>query len=268
MAKETALVVNDDGIRSEGLSVMAELASEFWDAFVVAPREECSGVGKAISLGPIRVEETDLPRAVRAYAIDGTPADAVLLGIDQLLPDEPDIVLSGINLGPNLGIEDHLDSGTLGAAIEAAIHDIRAITASLAISKEAKLKGKYGFGQAKSILLSLLDAIHSDETLLSPGEIASVNIPYPDCLGIAPASVSSRAMRNIHQRLGDSFAMKPWELTLYGNGEAGSDIETVVVRKRTSVCVVSPRMVARHDAATRLSERMCGKRPGQRTRDR
>jgi len=254
MAKKTALVVNDDGIRSPGLRTMAELASTPWDAYVVAPKEEQSGTGKAISMGVISAERYEYDLGIPAYAIGGTPADAVLLGIDHLVPEKPDIVLSGVNLGPNLGIEDFLDSGTIGASIEAAIHGIPTVAASLAISKGDKLKGRYGFGCAKDLLQRLFKVISSEENPVAPGEIVSLNVPYPDCRGVAASRVSARTMDSIHIRTGGGYTIRPWDMSLYGEGEPDSDINAVVIQKKASISVVNLNLESRQGVAARLAE--------------
>jgi len=256
MAKKTALVVNDDGIRAPGLRLMVELASTLWETYIVTPKEEQSGMGKAISMRVISAEPYEYAPGIPAYAIGGTPADAVLLGIDHLMPRKPDIVLSGMNLGPNLGIEDYLDSGTIGAAIEAALHKIPAVAASLAITKQDKLKGNYGFDCARDLLRQLLTAISSERDSVPPGEIVSLNVPHPDCRGVAATKVSARTMDGVHIRVQGGYAIKPWDMSFYGTGEPDSDINAVVVQKKASVSVVNLNLESRQETATRLAERL------------
>jgi len=255
MDRRIALVVNDDGIESEGLRVMAKVSATLWDTYIVAPKEERSGVGKAITLGAIAVEECEVLSGVQSYAIGGTPADAVLLGMDYLLPRDPDIVLSGINLGPNLGIEDYLDSGTLGAALEASIHGIPSVAASLCISKSDKLKGEYDLQRAELLLRALFRVMDS-ENHLAQGQIVAVNIPHPVFLGVSPCSISPRAMRKVHDKVGEGYAMKSWEMSLYGEGEPGTDIHAVVRERKASICVTTLELKSRYDLASSLSERL------------
>ncbi|MEO1552145.1 MAG: 5'/3'-nucleotidase SurE, partial [Pseudomonadota bacterium] len=111
------LVTNDDGITAPGLSVAEEIASTLagpdGEVWVVAPMGEQSGVGHAISyVKPMRFETL----GARRVAVDGTPADCVATAVQHILPDPPDLVLSGVNRGFNLA-EDILYSGTIGAAI-------------------------------------------------------------------------------------------------------------------------------------------------------
>ena len=126
------LVTNDDGVEAKGLlSVKKELA-DLGRVVVVAPAEERSAVSHGLTIHhPIRVWET----SENHYALTGTPVDCVLFAIRKLLPRLPDLVVSGINSGPNLG-DDILYSGTVAAAREAALYRIPALAVSLATRKE------------------------------------------------------------------------------------------------------------------------------------
>ncbi|MDP3736106.1 MAG: 5'/3'-nucleotidase SurE [Hyphomonadaceae bacterium] len=110
------LLSNDDGVFAPGLAVLEEIARSVTDdIWIVAPHEEQSGQARAVTLNaPVRVRE----EAERRYAVTGTPADAVLLGVLDILKDNPpDLVLSGVNRGQNIA-EDTSQSGTVAAAIE------------------------------------------------------------------------------------------------------------------------------------------------------
>ena len=111
------LISNDDGIDAPGIKLLEQLAREFSDdVWVIAPSMEQSGAGHSLTLRrPLRIHERD----ERHFAVDGTPTDCILLGLQQVMRDiPPDIVLSGINRGSNLG-EDVTYSGTVAAAMEA-----------------------------------------------------------------------------------------------------------------------------------------------------
>src|SRR5574339_858013 len=121
------LVSNDDGIYSPGIAALAEVASEFGDVRVVAPDVERSSTGHAITASrPLSYRSTLIQNLV-AYRVDGTPADCVALGAYQW--DKVDVVLSGLNLGLNLG-NSIWHSGTLAAAKQAALLGIRGIALS------------------------------------------------------------------------------------------------------------------------------------------
>ncbi len=130
--KPLILVTNDDGITSKGIRKLVEIAQEFGEVIVVAPDSPQSGMGHAITIGePLRFHETEIFDGVKSYQSSGTPADCVKLAKHHVLKDRnPDIVLSGINHGSNSSISI-LYSGTMSAAIEAAIEGIPAIGFSL-----------------------------------------------------------------------------------------------------------------------------------------
>jgi len=125
------LVTNDDGIYAEGLSALRDALNEVGDVTVVAPERPRSASGHAITLHkPLRMENVRMPWGGDGYACSGTPSDCVVLGIFSLM-SHCDLVVSGINLGPNLG-EDLTYSGTVSAAMEGAICGKPAIAVSLA----------------------------------------------------------------------------------------------------------------------------------------
>ena len=125
------LITNDDGIYAEGLSVLRDALTEIGEVTVVAPERPRSASGHAITLHkPLRIDKVHLPWGGEGYATNGTPSDCVVLGIFVLMP-QCDLVVSGINLGPNLG-EDITYSGTVSAAMEGAICGKPSIALSIA----------------------------------------------------------------------------------------------------------------------------------------
>ncbi len=124
------LITNDDGINAPGLTVLEQIAAEIagpdGEVWTVAPAFEQSGVGHCISYSrPMMLAEL----APRRFAAEGTPADCVLAAIGDAMPGRPDLVLSGVNRGNNAG-ENTLYSGTIGAALEAALQNLPAIALS------------------------------------------------------------------------------------------------------------------------------------------
>jgi 5'-nucleotidase len=128
------LISNDDGIYSPGIAALARCATKFGDVRVVAPDVEQSSAGHAISSSrPVRFRATRIFDGIEAYRVNGTPADCVALGINQW--DHVDVVLSGINLGLNLG-NATWHSGTLAAAKQAVLLGVRGIALSAPIDDE------------------------------------------------------------------------------------------------------------------------------------
>jgi 5'-nucleotidase len=118
------LLTNDDGIDSTGLRVLHDALAEVGDVLVVAPANDQSAIGRAMST-EVRVEEREI-----GYALTGTPADCVVAGLEAIGP-YPDLVVSGCNNGANLGAYTLGRSGTVSAAVEAAFFDVPAIATSL-----------------------------------------------------------------------------------------------------------------------------------------
>lgn len=156
------LVTNDDGISAPGLEVAEEIAAAIagpdGEVYVVAPANERSGVAHCISyLTPARFER----RSAHRYAVDGYPADCVLAGIHEVLGGElPDLVISGVNRGNN-SAENALYSGTLGAAMEAALQGARAVALSQYYGPgNAQLEDQFEAARATGAALvqGLLDA--------------------------------------------------------------------------------------------------------------
>ena len=121
------LVTNDDGIHSEGIIVLAKALHEVGDVLVVAPDREKSAIAHSLTLHrPLRVEKIKR----NFYSVDGTPADCVYLGVNAIFPKRPQLIVSGINKGGNLG-DDVTYSGTVSAAFEGALLGIPSFAISL-----------------------------------------------------------------------------------------------------------------------------------------
>ena len=125
------LLTNDDGVYAPGLAALAEQLRRLGEVYVVAPVREQSGVGHSITyLTPLIVKEIFHGTQRWGWAVEGSPADCVKLGITQLCPQAPELVVSGINSGLNVGI-NVLYSGTVAAAIEGAFFGITSVAVSL-----------------------------------------------------------------------------------------------------------------------------------------
>src|SRR5205809_2185872 len=135
------LVTNDDGYRSEGIHVLAgalRAIGSVGDITIVAPVEEASAIGHALTLRhPLRLERID----ANVFAVDGTPTDCVNIAVTQVFKGLPDLVVSGINKGWNLG-DDVTYSGTVAGALEAALLGVAGLAVSLRAARE------YDFGPA------------------------------------------------------------------------------------------------------------------------
>lgn len=130
------LITNDDGVNSSGIMAAKRAVEDLGSIDVVAPATQQSGIGHALTLfEPIRVTSTTLIDGTEAYSVSGTPTDALLVGVYEIASKKPDLVISGINVGENLGMSELTTSGTIGAAMEAAANGIPALSVSLQVTR-------------------------------------------------------------------------------------------------------------------------------------
>ena len=131
------LCTNDDGYMATGIRILASAASSLGSVSTVAPDREQSATSHSLTLHhPLRARRT----VDGAFVVDGTPTDCVILGVNELLPERPDVCLSGVNHGPNMG-EDVLYSGTVAAAMEATVMGIPSIALSYVGDRFEDLEG-------------------------------------------------------------------------------------------------------------------------------
>jgi 5'/3'-nucleotidase len=176
------LVTNDDGYRSEGIRVLADALGALGEVTIVAPVEEASAIGHALTLRrPLRLDAID----ARTYAVDGTPTDCVNLAIAQVFHGLPDFVVSGINKGWNLG-DDVTYSGTVAGALEGALLGVPAISVSLKATR-----GPYDFSYAARAASTLCDAMLQQP--LPPRTFLNINVPKGQPKGFR---VTVQAKRN------------------------------------------------------------------------
>jgi 5'-nucleotidase len=165
------LVTNDDGIHGPGLVTMENIARAISDdVWVVAPDEERSGAGHAITLSnPLRYQKL----AERRFEVSGTPSDCVILAVRKIMPGMPDLILSGVNRGQNIA-DDVTYSGTIAAAMEGTLLGIKSIALS-------QVSGIHGNGESFAVaeahgvgvVKKLLDYSFGRDTL--------INVNFPDC---------------------------------------------------------------------------------------
>lgn len=165
------LLTNDDGINAPGLYVLEKIAAQLSDdIWICAPSEEQSGAGHSLTLNrPVRLRE----HAPRRFSVTGTPTDAVTMALRKVMPDKPDLILSGVNRGANLG-DDVTYSGTVSAALEGAMAGIRSIALSQCYSREGLGSG-VSFDAAEAwgpkVIAPLLNTPFANRTL--------VNVNFP-----------------------------------------------------------------------------------------
>ena len=182
------LVTNDDGINAPGLWALAGELARVADVLVVAPDREQTGVGTSLTLHqPLRVKEVKPAVAgVEAYSIEGSPADSVVVGTQMLWKDRVDMVVSGINEGPNLG-RDVLVSGTVGAALQAHNCGLPALALSVSAIEDMHF-------EVAAALAALL-ARQAAEGRLTNSRVLNINLPNLPLEGIEGIDIT---------KLGDS----------------------------------------------------------------
>jgi 5'-nucleotidase len=160
------LVTNDDGYRSAGIRALADRLKALGEVTVVAPTEEASAIGHALTLKrPLRLEVID----DRFYAVDGTPTDCVNIAVTQIYKGLPDLVVSGINKGWNLG-DDVTYSGTVAGALEAALLGAPGIAVSLRATR-----GEYDFAPSAAAAVTMAEAVLRRP--LPPRVFLNINVP-------------------------------------------------------------------------------------------
>ena len=190
------LVSNDDGVRAPGIAAIAQRLQGIGDVIIVAPTDNQSGKGHSITITELMVrEDLTLPNGLHAIGLTATPATTVNIAIRNILMPRPDLVVSGINRGYNLGYSAYV-SGTVGAARQGAMHGIPAIAASLAEAgapRDYVAAADEVFGVARRV----------KQYGLPPNTFLNVNIPAVPAGGYKGYMVTSQALADGGQ---ESFA--------------------------------------------------------------
>lgn len=244
MAKPQILVTNDDGIQAPELAVLVAALRKAGDVWVYAPDRQQSAVGHSVSLHrPLRVTKVK----ERWYRVDGTPTDCVMLAVRKLLDTRPDLVVSGINPGANLG-DDVTYSGTVAGAYEGMLLGIPSFAISM-----VRYAPKH-FDSAATFALKL--ARHVLERGLPPDTMLNVNVPdlpYDEIEGVEVVRMGRRdyqdeIVRRVDPRGGTYYwigGAEPSHVT-----ESGTDFDAIE-RRRISVTPLH-RDLTNHGAVRRL----------------
>lgn len=219
------LVVNDDGIASRGLLLLAEAASHFGEVTIIAPAAQCSAMSQRLCIFqdlPL-VEHEFPPYVKKAYSLGGSPADCVKTAMEYLLPQKPDLVFSGINSGFNTGF-DIAYSGTVGAAMEGIMNGVPSFAFSA--------RDKEDFDFAVPYLVPTIRELLDREPLTDG--IWNVNFPAEQCLGKLydryPAPMEIYRNHFVDKTAADGTRTLKYSGELIGAMDApnGSDIRAVL----------------------------------------
>jgi 5'-nucleotidase len=255
--KPQILLTNDDGIKSPGLWAAAEALSAVGYVHVVAPRDQSSGTGRSYpnsSDGTIHEQTLHIhDQDWLVYAVGGTPAQAVLHAVLEVLPEKPDLVVSGINYGENLG-ESVTASGTVGAAMEAASQGIPA----LAVSLEASLVDQLGYSRevdfsAAGYFAALFAGLVLNKSLPEDVDILKVDVPR-DAGVDTPWMITQQARHGYYYPCRPDRNQLDWKKPAVVSYEINvnpatlpedTDIYTVLVKKQVSVTPLSLNLTSR-----------------------
>ncbi len=236
------LITNDDGVRAPGLLAVAQALSAIADITIVAPAENQSGKGHSISItDPIFADAVVLPGDLPATALTATPASCVKVGVGALMARKPDLVVSGINRGYNLGYVSYV-SGTVGAAREAALMGIPAIAASLAVEQP-------DYTAAAKIVRQVAEMVRRHG--LEPGAFLNVNVPAASADAIAGIQLTRQSAQSGVERFEEQRSPRGrryfWNVWNEPTGDAeGTDVWAV----EHGYAAVTPLRVGEFDAKT------------------
>ncbi len=217
------LVTNDDGITSEGILALAQALTALGDVTVVAPRTEQSAVSRSITFRtPLRLlrEYSPVPES---YSVTGTPSDCVFLALHHLLEVPPDLLVSGINTGPNLG-DDVLYSGTVAGAMEGSLVGVPSIAISAGSFQDQRYDTAADW---------LVDFLRERPIPFSPRTTLNINVPSVDKSQLKGWKLTHQGHTHYAQRVvrrvdprGEEYYWLAGDLPS-GVPEAGSDVEAV-----------------------------------------
>lgn len=175
MHKPLILLTNDDGFFSQGIETLYNVMNRVGEVFIVAPDMERSATSMSLTLhDPLRVKNIK----EKIYSVSGTPVDCVYMAVQKLLPRKPDLLISGINHGPNLGLQDISYSGTMGGALQGTYLGIQSFAISLMSDSNHKFEFGHGAEIARKIALKIL------QNDLPQNVTLNVNIPAPPVKGV------------------------------------------------------------------------------------
>jgi 5'-nucleotidase len=257
MTKPQILLTNDDGIRSPGLWAAAASLSNIGYVTIVAPREQSSGMGRSLpntSDGIIREEQLQVNgQEWSVFAVGGSPAQAVLHGVYEVLKQKPDLVVSGINYGENVASGITI-SGTVGAALEAASLGIPA----LAVSLEAHQQYHLSYSQDVNFSVTADFAARMARLLLEkkfPPEVMVLKVDVPsDATLETPWELTRMSMQRYYEPVAPD--RKSWEepgligyreATMLDDEAEDTDVYALRVKKVVSVSPLSLDMTSRVD---------------------
>lgn len=237
-----ALISNDDGITASGILASKMAVEDLCETCVVAPETQQSGIGHALTLfEPLRINEHVLRDGSIGYGVTGTPTDAVTIGLFEIMDEKPDIMISGINTGFNIGKAELTTSGTLGAALEAASFGIPAIAISQEVTQDSvkfengKVDIDFDFAGK---MLNKIAKIVLKKGLPEGIDLLNVNIPEkPTDEEIEVATLGDRMYSPIVEKRNDPRGKPYYWINgdLYQDNKPGSDGYELINKQKITI---------------------------------
>ncbi|MEA2710277.1 MAG: 5/3-nucleotidase [Phycisphaerales bacterium] len=249
------LLTNDDGIMAPGIVAMYRELVKLGEVHVVAPETVQSATGHGITLTtPLLTSKVTIENAFTGTAVDGRPADCVKLAVAQLLPREPDLVVSGMNSGANVGI-NVIYSGTVAAAVEAAFLGLPSIAVSLHLRSDVPTDYRRAAALGFQAIRAVLDAG------LKGGDVVSINIPGlrsdESPAGMKIVRQCTRPFIDQYERRTDPRGREYfWNSSVFSLGDTEDDTDVAALRDKF-ICITPLQFdLTHHD----MTERWRGKR--------
>jgi 5'-nucleotidase len=225
------LLTNDDGISAPGLTALHRALLELGEVRLIAPASVQSAASHGITLSvPLLTSSVKFPDGLEGISVDGRPADCVKLAVAQLLPRPPDLVISGINSGANVGI-NVIYSGTVAAAIEAAFLGLPSIAVSLHLRSDVTAD----YPRAAKLARETIDQIL--KAGLAPGHVVNVNLP---ALKAGESPAGTRVVRQCTRPWVDKYERRQdprgrdyfWNTSVFTLGSEDDDTDVAALRQR------------------------------------
>ncbi|MDR2416592.1 MAG: 5'/3'-nucleotidase SurE [Holosporales bacterium] len=246
------LVCNDDGVQAKGLAILERIAKDLSpDVWVISPKINSSGRSSAVTFDdPVRIQEL----SPRRFAVRGTPVDCVICALRHVLADRaPDVILSGVNAGSNVG-EASIFSATLGAAMAGALQGIKSIGVSLDAGKEASFKYAAVEHFLPGIIRKLLALSWPERTLMN---VNFPNVPVGGISGIRAVPLAPCPLQwTVNERKAPDNTLYYWIGTHWAETQISSYPRTDLhaLCQENAITVTPVQLYANHDEAIRILE--------------
>lgn len=255
MGKPVIMITNDDGIESPGLWAIASEMAEIGEVWITAPNRQFSGAGFSYRdecKNVVTEHENPFPgKDIRAFSIDGTPAATVFIGFAEILKRKPDLVVSGINYGENIG-SSCLASGTVGAALQAAVYRMKAMAVSLGVDpRHGENYMEHDFSAAARFARKMAEKFLAGE-IPDCVDILKIDVP-PEADENTPWKITRQSSERywkdqiVRDSVREPKSLSPAPMREFITLEEDSDVHAFLIDRCISVCPLKADLTARVD---------------------